>query len=279
MNVVMPFTVPPREVHRVLLEAVASVARVDLEPAPSVMTAEFGERGVRYQLCYWIAEFAAREIIDGDVRDRVWYALRRAGHDIAVPVYDVEVHNDDEEQRGRRADLARARRRRVLMRVDFLAALEAEQLDALAEVARHRPYAPDEIIVRQGERGDEFFVVARGEVAVVVEDEGHATEVARLGPGTFFGEMSVMTGEPRAATVRAVADVEIVVLDTQAFAPILDAAPEAAARISEVLAARREALGAATSRSRIPVSADAQAERSTQLLGRIREFFSRSVTP
>jgi small-conductance mechanosensitive channel/CRP-like cAMP-binding protein len=272
--VVIGFDVAPRQVHRVLLEAVRPVGGVSTEPAPSVVTVEFGERGVKYSLRYWVADFAAREVIDGEVRDRVWYALRRAGYDIAVPVHDVEVRNDDEEQRRRSAEQARARRRRVLTRVDFLAALEAPQLDALANVARQRPYAPDEIIVRQGERGDEFFVVARGEVAVSVEDGGYATEVARLGPGSFFGEMSVMTGEPRTATVHAVGDVEIVVLDKQAFAPILDAAPEAAARISEVLAARREQLGAATSRSKSPVAPDAQAERSTQLLGRIREFFS-----
>ena len=276
IHVVVPFSTPPRTVHRTILAALGQVEGVAPEPPPSVLTQEFTDRGVRYWLRYFTRDFATREQTDGEVRDRVWYALRREGIDIAVPVHDVDVRHAAEQ---RQATLERAleRRRRALAHVDFCRPLDDTALDTLARAARERPYAPGEVVIRERDHGDEFFIVERGELAVHIGQGGNGkpTEVARLHAGSFFGEMSAITGAPRSATVRTATECELLVLDKVAFQRLLDQSPEAAERISEVLAARQEQLDSATSKPSAPiVDLERGAEKPGQLLGRIREFFS-----
>ena len=82
-------------------------------------------------------------------------------------------------------------------------ALTADDLQRLAEGLHVRLFAPGETILRQGDAGESFFVIHRGHVSVHVGTDGAQQEVARLGAGQFFGEMSLMTGDRRSATVRA----------------------------------------------------------------------------
>jgi CRP-like cAMP-binding protein len=74
---------------------------------------------------------------------------------------------------------------------------------ALFEKCPLRRVAKDERILTQGERGEAFYVVCAGSVRVVREEGGHERELARLGEGTFFGEMALLTGAPRAASVES----------------------------------------------------------------------------
>ncbi|MGI8793723.1 MAG: cyclic nucleotide-binding domain-containing protein [Acidimicrobiales bacterium] len=93
-------------------------------------------------------------------------------------------------------------------------------LDALAELGSHCRAATTrkgQILVREGERGDEVFVVARGEVEVVRGDGSAVTPLARLGPGRYFGETAVLHDVPRTATVRATTAGEVLVIDGERF--------------------------------------------------------------
>ena len=151
-----------------------------------------------------------------------------------------------------------------------------KHLERLALLSQERPYAPGEVIVREGEPGAELFIVERGEVTVTIDEQHGGLEVARLSDGSFFGEMSLMTGEPRTATVRAATDTWLLVVGKQAFAELLDEAPELAERISNVLATRQEQLSSASSKpsAAVPTLPTTTGDRSGQLLVRIREFFS-----
>jgi small-conductance mechanosensitive channel len=272
---VVPFDTAPRRVHRVVLPAIRHVDGVLAEPGPSILTEQFTERGVQYWLRYYTNDFALREQIDGNIRDRVWYALRRAGIEIAVPIHDVDLRHENE-QAQQQAERELDRRRRALRGVDFCAKLTDAQIDELARATRTRLFAPGEIVIREGARGEELFIVERGELAVSVAagGNGRSVEVARLKSGGFFGEMSVMTGEPRSATVRAVGECTLLVVGKAGFQSLLDASPQTAELISEALAARQEQLDSASSKPSAPIVLDGNGDRSHQLLGRIRDFFS-----
>jgi CRP-like cAMP-binding protein len=115
-----------------------------------------------------------------------------------------------------------------------------------------------------------MFVVESGEVSVSVDE----AEIARLGPGKFFGEMALMTGEPRNATVRAAGACRLLVIDAPSMRSVLESAPDLAVHISRIIAERQAALeqeSAAASLRRPPATTE---ERTSQLLGRIRKFFS-----
>lgn len=271
-TVVAPYETPPARVHRLLTEAVVEVQGVCASPPPDIQTLQFTERGVEYRVRYFIEAFHEREVISGRVRDRIWYALRRAAVPMPAPQRRVTVieHNaatSEVEHQARIADVERA-----LERLPLFGPLPHTVLHELAMHTERRLYAPGEIVIQQGDHGEELFIVERGEVEVLVDRHASMEHVATLGPRDFFGEMGLLTGEHRRATVRARSEVALLVVSKESLQPILEAAPELVTVISDVLAGREVELGR---HSLAPeLGCDAQKERRGELLGRIREFFS-----
>ena len=272
VSVRAPVSAPPRRVQEALLRGLVGVPGVLSDPPPWVQTRAFGENGVEYHVFFFIDDFATRERTDGLVRDRLWYGLQRAGLAIPLPVRVVQLHDVSEESEKKEEQRELDRRDRVLRCVDFLGVLPPDVHRALAARTAKRLYAPGEAIVRQGERSSELFVIDRGEVAIeVARDDGKVENVARLGAGKFFGEMALMTGEARAATVRALEECELLVIDHGAFQGTLASVPGVVDQISGVLAARQAELEAVTSR-RASVHEPVD-DRSKRLISQIKGFF------
>ncbi|WP_437561997.1 cyclic nucleotide-binding domain-containing protein [Sorangium sp. So ce542] len=268
-----PYEVSPRLVEQALLGAVASAPGVLLAPPPFVLAARFDESSIGYQVNFFIEDFARRDRIDSDVRQRIWYAFHREGIAVPFPTRIVRMAEAPSESQARSEADERQRRLQSLRVVDFIAALPPPLLDRLATLSKTCSYMTGEVVIRQGAAGHELFIVQSGEVSVIVGREGGSTaEVARLGPGKFFGEMSLMTGEPRSATIQAVSDCELVKVDKEAFQEILAAAPGIAEKITEVLVARQSALDENVSVRR--ARAGAEEAKTTALLEKIRQFFS-----
>jgi len=144
---------------------------------------------------------------------------------------------------------------------------EAERAD-LAGKLELTSVAAGETLFRDGDPGDSLYVVRGGQVAVQIGVLGASKEIATLGDGQFFGEMSLMTGESRTATVVAKTDVECYVVDKDAFQEIVQEKPELAGTISDILSRRQVDLGA--KRTMTPVPSAAQ---TNQLRSKIAAFF------
>jgi CRP-like cAMP-binding protein len=162
---------------------------------------------------------------------------------------------------------------RTLRQIDYFAGLPDDSRRRLATLAQTRLYADQEVILRQGEESSELFIIEAGEVAVTLSrpDEA-ATDLARLGPGTYVGEMSLLTGEPCTATVRASGECEMLVVGKAAFAEMLTASPALAENIANTVTSRRAGL-----KSKLAEQSAAEqqpAERGRRLLAKIKSFFS-----
>lgn len=276
IEVSAPYDVPPERVQHVALSVLADVPRVLDSPAPTIILTTFGDSAVQYTLRYFTDEFALAEGTDSLVRYRLWYAFRRAQISIPFPQTDVHLFEVSAESRAAEGAMRLAERQAALAYVGFFDVLPPDALVDLASRTTRRLYASGETIIRQGDEGDELFVVLRGEVAVVLEAGGRdasLVEVARLGQSKFFGEMSLMTGEKRAATVRAVSECQLLVVGHEAFESVLEAHPELAERLSVMLAERqlqldeRQAVASAKGKQALD-------ERSSQILFKIRAFFA-----
>ncbi len=270
-----PADVPPRLVQETILGALDGSFGVVHEPQPSVVTNGFVDGNVEYWIRFFTDQFHQRDAVDGSARDRIWYALRRIGvTPAASPNRAVTIQEVSAAARARE-EQALHEREAALRQVDFLAVLPEAEQRRLAEKSTMRLYVDGESIVEQGEHTAEMFVVRSGKVRVLVDrpESAEPIEVARLGPGKFFGEMALMTGEPRNATVRAAGACTLLVIDDRALRAVLEAAPDLARHISRVIAERQAALAdqEAAASQRQPVSVE---QRSDQLLGRIRKFFS-----
>jgi small-conductance mechanosensitive channel len=266
----------PPEVVRVVTEAIAHAAipAVAAEPVPDCLFRDVQQSFARYAVRYWLTDIERDLPTDSAVLTRVYFALQRAGIALAVPEHSVLLTEQSDE---RTAELERtdlARRRRALEQVEILRPLSDEDRDTLARRLHYAPFARGETLTREGEPGDWLYLVTAGEVSVrVAATGGLEQEVAHLGPGDFVGEMSLMTGERRSATVVAATGVECYRLDKAAFQDVLRQRPAVAEPVAELLARRRVELTAARENLDLEARTRRVAAAQVDLLRRIRDFF------
>ena len=121
-----------------------------------------------------------------------------------------------------------------------------EDLAPLARVAEVEVYAPDQVITREGERGDALYIIVRGRVRI----SHTGGELAVLGPGETVGEMSVLDDAPRSATSTALEETEVLRIGSEEFYEILHEEVEIAEGVIRVLCDRLRKLGAQLTGSR-----------------------------
>ena len=278
LQVGVSYDAPPNRVRRVILDAIADVPGTLRTPPPKIWLLQFADFSVNYQVKFFIDDFARRDELQSSVMDQLWYRLKRAGIAIPYPIRDVFMHAPPEGA-AKRSQEATADRIAELSRIDIFRLLPPDDLAYLADQLAARIYAAGELLVRQGdEPGGTFHIIREGEVTVAsVDAGGRETFLARLGPGAFFGEMSLLTGEPRSANVRATVDVTVLELSKSAFAAVLGRNPQLAEELGRVLAQRhRDRTDKMAANQTGGQEADAALRRS--LISRIRSFFGLGET-
>jgi small-conductance mechanosensitive channel/CRP-like cAMP-binding protein len=266
--VVTPYHVPPQRVQAIILEAIKGSFGVLEHPAPSVVTNDFKERGVEHWVRLFTTEFDKRDRVDGMARDRIWYALARHGIEIPVTTHAVrltELPAPVPEPPGAEVD----RRAVCLERIGMLDSLDRDQVRNLAASNPERMYAAGEQVVRQGASGDSMFVILSGRVEVTTrEGDLPPLRLAVLGPGDYFGEMSLMTGAARVATVTTLEETRLLEICKDSFGRILAARPEL---VEEIGAALRKRLA---ERFRAIAGQEPTVEQGPDIFRRIRDFFA-----
>ena len=164
------------------------------------------------------------------------------------------------------------RRLRALRGVELFASFTGEELRALADRLAYAPFARGDIVTRQGMTAHWLYILVAGEVEVWLEQDGERRLLTTLRGGSVFGEMGLLTGEPRRATVSARTDVECYRLDKAGFEEVIRLRPAVAEEMAAILAERNTQLAHA----REALDAEARAgERSRQhasILGKMRAF-------
>jgi small-conductance mechanosensitive channel/CRP-like cAMP-binding protein len=264
VDVGVTYDAPPNEVKRVLLQALSVLDLLLKTPPPEVVVADFAASAITYRVKFWVADFAADDQARDQVRTAVYYALKR--HGIEIP-YPQQVQYAREETPAR-SDARGADLDRLVASVDVFAPLAEADRATLVAASAERLYGAGEAIVRQGEPGESMFVVCSGEVRVTLEPSGQ--EVARIPAGRYFGEMSLLTGEPRTATVSAINDAVVLEITAASFRRLASVHPAVVEQISLEVAARRE--GLERSREVAAVAAAAVPEARRTFLARVQKF-------
>ncbi len=277
VTVGVTYDAPPEEVHEALIAAAREAPGVLESPPPQTRTRAFGDSAIEYDLFFFIDDFGAAVRVDSGVRDRVYYALARRG--IAIPFPTRTLLPARPADPGQERTVQKDRCAAAIAAVELVRPLPDDARQLLAERAQLKLYGAGEVIVRKGDASNELFIVESGAVAVEVSREGPISpgaktrppmEVAELGVGQCFGEMGLLTGEPRAATVRAKRLCRLVVVDHDAFHAVLASHPEVVERMGVLLASRQAELDAAATAAAL---AGPPEERSRRLISQIRQFF------
>jgi len=238
LYVVTPYDVPPQRVQAIILDAIRGSFGVLEHPAPSVVTNDFKERGVEHWVRLFTTEFDKRDRVDGMARDRIWYALARHGIEIPVATHAVRL-TELPAPAPEPPDAAVERRIECLEQVGLLEPLRAELVHQLAVENADRVYAAGEQVIRQGDPGESLFVIMGGRVEVTArEGDTPAVKLAVLGPGDYFGEMSLMTGAPRVATITALEETRLLEVGKASFRGIVAAHPELVEQFGTLLRLR-----------------------------------------
>jgi small-conductance mechanosensitive channel/CRP-like cAMP-binding protein len=271
----LPHSASPAEVLRLAEQCLTKEAleSVALTPAPSAILVSVEDGVAQYALRYWLTDFLHDDAVDSAVRLRLLYTLRRAGLEPALPAHQVTLLEGSEESRQREAEAKEARREQALSAMELFHTLQPAELKRLARSLHDVPFAPGEALVRQGDEADSLYIIAKGQVSVRVLMDGGEKEVAQLQQGSYFGEMGLMTGEPRNATVQALTHVDTYHLDKEAFRQLLQLRPELVDSVAEVLAKRRVELDQAKESLDQASKLRRQHEAKGHLLERIKAYF------
>ena len=266
--------VPPARVIALIDEEMREImiANVARAPAPSCVLLEFAHGNLLYELRYFLTDLLEDEFTDSAVRVHLFASLQRAGLRVAEEQRTVHAIAKDVAH----AESVRQReiqRRLVMLRqVDLLAPLSDDEKKFVAERLQYAPFARGDVVTKQGNTAHWLYILAFGEAEVLYEPPGGAPQVVGVvRAGEFFGEMALLNGEARSATVTAKTDVECYRLDRASFQALLAARPEIASEVKRIVGSRKPDLEQARDAfAHVPESLE---EKKTRLLTRIGRFF------
>ena len=257
------YTDSPAKTIHVVREAVREADNVSEKVTPIVRIRNLGDNGIDYEVKYWLDDYAKFNDTDALVRQRIWYAFRRAGLNFAFPTRTIFLERAHAEARERDGGAIAER----LSAVDIFAPLSADETTMLAQAAVRHVFAPGEMVIRAGDPGSSMFVVHKGRVRVQVSENGRPRTVATLNEGDFFGEMALFTGEPRTANVLAVEETEVLEIGHAAMKQVFDTNPDLVESLSFVMAERRQGLASHSDAVTTPH------DSSAGILSAIKRFF------
>ena len=255
------YGVAPNKVKAAIVEALRHCSRVLAAPPPEALLVAFDASAITYRARFWIEDFAGDEAARDEARTAIYYSFQR--HDIEIP-WPIQIQYErewDQPDAGKKI----ADEERLLDEVDLLASLPPEMRHQIAVSSPMATYGSGETIVRQGDEGQSMFLVMSGAVSVVVEPGRR--EVARIERGGYFGEMSLLTGDPRSATVLAIGDVVVVEIGVDLFRRLGTLHPEAIEKMATAAMLRRVDLENVKS-----VSARTATVEATTLITRMKKF-------
>jgi small-conductance mechanosensitive channel/CRP-like cAMP-binding protein len=268
LNIGLEYGAPPNKVRQVILDVVNQHPKVLKNPRPQVRLTSFDDFSINYQIRFWYENYINDPQIKADINNQLWYALRR--HDISIPfpIRDVQHAHIERRHEQRKREQLSLQIEEVLENVPLFEALPAEDRQKIAGHANIQDFGDGELIVRQNEPGDSLYIVLDGTCEVLLEKEGQKQKkMATINKGDFFGEMSLLTGEVRTATVKALEHATVIRVDKVLFSTILASDPGIIEQLGKAMAQRQQDLSN---------EANKLEDKSTvqrKLISRIKYFF------
>lgn len=265
---------PPNRVREVILASLAEHPKVDRTPPPEVRVVQYNDFSIDYAVRFHISDFENEERVKSHILNQLWYRFGREGITIPFPIRKIEhMHADPAKETSKRENCTQ-RALAALKNIDVLKPLSGEDFTNLSLRARFEVFSAGEFIITEGATGDSMYVIIEGECDILIkegETEGHV--VASLKKNQVFGEMSLLTGEPRSATVRAKTDMTCIEIKKEDVEDILRSHPAVVESISEILAVRKMELESKRDGIKDALRKPDQ-NLAAQFLTKIRSFFS-----
>ncbi len=272
----------PSKVISVVEDAVVhtEIANVAKIPSPNCVLMEMDNKGyARYALRYWLTDLAVDDPTDGVIRWHIMTALQRAGLKLAMEERSILITKENEKHEESLHQRELLLRIKTLRRVELFSSMTEQELHALAELLRYSPFARGNLITRQGDESAHWlYIIINGEAEVFLAAPlGQKRLLNTLGKGDFFGEMALLTGAPRRASVLAKTDVECYRLDKDSFEEVLKVRPAIAEDVAHILAVRTAQLNTAAQDIDASAGQHDLSQSRNEILATIKRFFALNI--
>jgi small-conductance mechanosensitive channel/CRP-like cAMP-binding protein len=264
------YDIPPNRVKDALRRAAISAEGVQTDPKPKVFVIDFADSAVIYEIKFWMGNHAAYNDVSDAIRTNIWYEFKRQRITIPFPIRTVHLQRKNRPQAQESHDEARD----ILREEPLFQCMDDSQLENVLKRAKHNHFGQGERLIEEGAEGDSMFILLRGTAQVSVAKNGSIIRVGVLRSGDCFGEMSLLTGEPRTATVRAEGDCEVLEISKPVMAEVLRDSPQCLYELSELLARRKlETEGIVRDATQPHAEAGKEQEYRASFLRRLRTVF------
>lgn len=259
---------PPNVVREVLQRSAEAAPYVVSHPPVRIFLKDFADSSVVYEIKYSCDDEARFNEIEDAIRTNIWYEAKRAGLNMPFPQRVVQI------TREKAAARSLDELRNLALKLDLLTPLNEAQREHLLANAHVLRFGRGERIIKQGDDGCSMFVVFNGELEVFVRKDERETQIATLRNGDAFGEMCMLTGEVRSATIRAKVDSLVWEIRRAEIQPLLQENAEMASLLSELLARRKmETEGILAAQAPAQIAQEKTKEYANGVLGKIRALF------
>ena len=222
----------PERVKKILLDAVLPFDGVLKNPEPQIVFEGLFDNFARYIVSFYINDYSEKFKFQEDIWTRIWMLLKRSNIDYDYKVTQIVKSDDFTEVQQDPSS--------ILEEVDIFRPFSEYAISALGQQMKSKNFKTGETIVKQGDKGNSLFVIEEGVIGVkVLLEKNKYIEVARLGAGSFFGEMALLTGEPRTASIVSITDTHLYEITKDHIAPLIDEQPEIFKPLSEELVRRK----------------------------------------
>ncbi|MCP9818831.1 mechanosensitive ion channel [Synechococcus sp. Cruz-9H2] len=266
-NLGLDYSLPPSRARQLLLDVLEKHPRVLKQPSPAVRVQAFADSAITYDLLAFQQPGNLGDMLDlrSELLEQIWFSLERAGQSVPYPVRELRpkrviLDSGHPEQRSLQE------RCNLLSRNPLFGDLSEEEMLQLATTTSCLRFAPGEVVVREGNRGDSLFQVVQGQVEVLKnQDNDEPFRVACLKPGDVFGEMSMLTDTSRSATVRALEECVLLEVSRPSLGPLLQQNPPLMNRLAHLVSQRRGELEG--------MEREKVRQHENQLLKRMKQLF------
>jgi small-conductance mechanosensitive channel/CRP-like cAMP-binding protein len=260
--------VPGRDIIDMLLGEAVKVSRgpgMATLPEPSVIIDRISADAVFYHVRFYFDPHGITPTLAKSIMYRAMLGILQR-HAVPFPVTQVEMMQPPDLQSGdANTEVMDGLRQTEL----FAHALDDSQTGFLADLSKIVLFNADAALMRQGDAASSMFIILQGAARITVQSpQGHQQEVAVLAAGDIVGEMSLMTGSNRSATVTAITRVKAVEITKEPLAELFQKSPELFARFSQILTSRQQELNLLSNQ---PLY---DSPNSRDIMTRMKAFFS-----
>jgi len=218
-------TYSPEKIKKICMDAMLSIDGLEKNSEPLIRF-QLSNWSADYILLFCINDYEKKMLYKSEVYERIWIHLNRIGIEPAIQRQEVHMFKGVKD-RGEEALSPLS----ILNEIDIFKSFTDEIKQNLSQKMRQQLYQPDDIIIQQGDQGDSLFIIVEGSVSVRILIDEKQVEVDRMGASSFFGEMALLTGEPRNASIIAITNCILYEITQCDIAPLFNEYPE----IAEIL--------------------------------------------